>query len=219
MNDIKIYLTIDLLIRRVIAAVLDTLIWFVMVFLLFKSFIFEFKINIVFLFLLTFPIYFIVFEVSFEKTPGKFITGIYVKTKQGYSRLELVFRNFIKLIYFSPPLFFTIEFLFLVLFQKTITDLVSHTTIQRSQTKLSFRKKDEIYLDDNLINEIKINIAPEAKQIVLELYENWYFISKKTRNALVKDLFSKFFKLNINNISEEELKKIFLNIYFKAINE
>lgn len=219
MNDIKIYLTYDLLIRRVIAAVVDTLIWLVIMFLIFHSYILELKINIIFLLLLTYPIYFILFEVPLEKTPGKFITGIHVEVKQGYSKLELVFRNFIKLIYFSPPLFFTIELLFLFFFQKTITDLVSHTAVKKTHTKPRFRKKDEIYLDDNLINEIKINIAPETKQIMLELYENWYLISKKTRNELVKDLFSKFFKLNINNISEEGLNKIFLNIYFKVINE
>jgi|YNPMSStandDraft_1061717.scaffolds.fasta_scaffold02710_5 uncharacterized RDD family membrane protein YckC len=148
MNEQNKVENLSLLLSRILAFAIDNLIAILILLIAYNYIKSSFKsiYFLLFTLILIYELYFLLFEIVFHKTPGKFLMGLKVIIKDSmifsdnvvkkflkYS-YEVFIRNLTRVFIFIPPLFFWNELL-IILFNKgkTIRDLITSTSVEFSQ--------------------------------------------------------------------------------------
>lgn len=150
MTEEKIY-KLSLLLSRTFAFVVDNLIILIILLLIFEHFqnlSQDNLVSLILLILLSYEIYFFLFEILFSTTPGKKLFGINLRLADNYNDSskadkfkklvlrfrEILIRNLTRVLVFTPPLFLLNEFLFLFFLKgRTVRDVISNTEVDFSK--------------------------------------------------------------------------------------
>jgi len=157
MNDQNKIQNLNLLISRGFAFSIDNLIVFIIVFAIYHR-ITSTVVSIpllVFICVMVYEFYFLLFEIFFRRTPGKFLLGLKVvfqsnelSNENYYSRIfksfyEILIRNLTRVLIFTPPLFFWNELLIIIFTKgRTIREQITSTSVEFSKKSFiqSFEK-------------------------------------------------------------------------------
>jgi uncharacterized RDD family membrane protein YckC len=157
MNDQNKIQNLSLLISRGFAFSIDNLIAFIIVLVIYHritSTIVSIPL-LVFICVMIYEFYFLLFEIFFRRTPGKFFLGLKVvfqsnelSNENYFSRIfksfyEILIRNLTRVLIFTPPLFFWNELLIIIFTKgRTIRELITSTSVEFSKKSIiqSFEK-------------------------------------------------------------------------------
>lgn len=157
MNDQNKIQNLSLLISRGFAFSIDNLIAFIVVLAIYHR-ITSTVVSIpllVFICVMIYEFYFLLFEIFFRRTPGKFLLGLKVvfqsnelSNENYFSRIfksfyEILIRNLTRVLIFTPPLFFWNELLIIIFTKgRTIRELITSTSVEFSKKSFiqSFEK-------------------------------------------------------------------------------